>query len=174
MKKIRKFYREHRVFTILMAIAIVCAIIIGTVLVQCFYVGNDTSKYGDRLEGIENFEIDDDERQEIESKIVEKELIKTASVLVTGKIIYISIDFEPTVDLVQGESIALETINLFDEEKQSFYDFQFTLRNSGTENNPGFLISGARNLNGSGLVWNNNNPVTTPSTETDKTEADGE
>ena len=168
MKKIKKFYREHRVFTILMAVAIVCAIMIGTVLVQCFYVGNDTSKYGDRLEGIESFEIDDTERQEIESKIVEKDLIKTASVLVTGKIIYISIEFENTVDLVQGESIALETIDLFDEEKQSFYDFQFTLRNSGTENNPGFLISGAKNSNGSGLAWNNNNPVTTTTAETDE------
>ena len=170
MKKIKKFYREHRVFTILMAIAIVCAIIIGTVVFQCFYVGNDTSKYGDRLEGIENFEITDDERQEIESKITEKDLIKSAKVIITGKIIYISINFETTVDLVQGESIALETINLFDEDIQSFYDFQFTLRNEGTENNAGFIISGARNINGSGLVWNNNNPVTTPTTEVEESE----
>ena len=171
MKKIKKFYREHRVFTILMAIAIVCAIIIGTVLFQCFYVGNDTSKYGDRLEGIESFEIDDDERQEIESKIVEKELVKSATVNITGKIIYIYINFETTVDLVQGESIAQETIDFFDEDIQSFYDFQFTLKNAGADNNQGFLISGARNKNGTGLVWNNNNPVTTP-TSTDDEESE--
>ena len=57
MKKIKRFYQEHRVFTILMAIVIVCLIIIATVLVQCFYVGNGSDNYGNRLDGIEKVEI---------------------------------------------------------------------------------------------------------------------
>lgn len=160
MKKIRKFYREHRVFTILMAIAIVCAVIIGTVLMQCFYVGNDTSKYGDRLEGIEAVAINDSKVNDIEGNIIQNELVKSAKLKITGKIIYIHIVFESTVDLVQAESVAQQTLELFSEEELNFYDFQFTLKNEGTESSDGFLISGARNQNGSGLVWNNNNPIT--------------
>ena len=169
MKKIKKFYREHRVFTILMAIAIVCAIIIATVLIQCFYVGNDTSKYGDRLEGIETVEISEEQLNNIESKIIENELVKSAKVLITGKIVYITINYETTVDLVQAESVALQSLELFEEDKISFYDFHFTLKNAGTETSDGFLISGAMNKNGSGLVWNNNNPVTSTE-ETEESE----
>ena len=46
MKKIKQFYKEHRVFTILMAVVIVCVVLIVTILIQCFYVGNGADKYG--------------------------------------------------------------------------------------------------------------------------------
>ena len=49
MKKLKRIYTEHRVFAILMALVIVCFVLIGTILVQCFYVGGNTDKYGDRL-----------------------------------------------------------------------------------------------------------------------------
>lgn len=160
MKKIKRFYKEHRVFTILMAVAIVCTIIIATVLIQCFYVGNDTSKYGNRLDGIETVALEEDQLNNIEGKIIENELVKSAKLMVTGKIVYITINFEPTVDLVQAESVAQKSLELFEEDKLSFYDFQFTLKNAGTESSAGFLISGAKNKNGHGLIWNNNNPVT--------------
>ena len=60
MKSIRNFYREHRVFTILMAIALVCFVLIGTIIIQCFYVGNGTDKYGNRLDGIEERKVTDE------------------------------------------------------------------------------------------------------------------
>jgi len=44
MKKIKQFYKEHRVFTILMAVVIVCAVLMATVLIQCFYIGNGTDR----------------------------------------------------------------------------------------------------------------------------------
>jgi len=49
MKKFKKFYNEHRVFSILMAIAIVCLILMATVLIKCFYSGSDKGKYGDNV-----------------------------------------------------------------------------------------------------------------------------
>ena len=52
MKKLKRIYTEHRVFAILMALVIVCFVLIGTVLIQCFYVGGSKDKYGNRLDGI--------------------------------------------------------------------------------------------------------------------------
>jgi len=161
MKRIKKFYKEHRIFTILMAIAIVCIILICTVLIQCFYVGNGTDKYGNRLEGIENYEITDERQNDIKDKLIENAKVKTASLTITGKIIYIDISFETNAELVEAETIASELLNEFSEEEKGYYDFNITLKQDATSTSDGFLISGAHNKNGNGLIWNNNRQTTT-------------
>lgn len=168
MKKMKKFYKEHRVFTILMAIVIVCAILIATVLIQCFYVGNGKNKYGNRLEGIENYEISESRQSDFENNIANNDKVKSANIIITGKIVYISIDFNDNVDLVEAKSIAQKSLEEFSAEEQGFYDFNITLKQDITANCDGFYISGAKNVNGNGLSWNNNRKViesTTSETE---------
>lgn len=172
MKKIKQFYKEHRVFTILMAVVIVCVILIVTVLIQCFYVGNGTDKYGNRLEGIEKYEIAESRQNDFEHNLANNEKVKSVDITVTGKIIYITIQFAENVDLVEAESIALKSLEEFSEEEQSFYDFNFTLKENSSAKSEGFIISGAKNKNGSGLVWNNNRKVTASETNPNTTEKD--
>ncbi len=159
MKKIKKFYKEHRVFTILMAIVLVCMIVIITVLIQCFYVGNGTDKYGNRLEGIENYEITESRQSDYEANLENDAKVKKADLMITGKIIYITIDFETNCSLIEAESIAAKSLENFNEEEQSFYDFNITLKKDSDDKNESFIISGAKNKNGTGLVWNNNREV---------------
>lgn len=159
MKRIKKFYREHRIFTILMAVLLVCAVLIITVLIQCFYVGNGTDKYGDRLEGIENYEISSERQGDYESDLMENTKVKSASLSITGKIIYVKIVFETDVKLAEAKSIAQKSLDSFSDEEKSFYDFNFTLEQEATDNSEGFLIEGAHNKNGNGLLWNNNRAV---------------
>ena len=87
MKKIKRFYKEHRVFTILMSIVIVCMVLIGTVLVQCFYGGKGNSRYGNRLEGIEAVEIADSRLSDYENNIKAEGQVKEAKIMITGRII---------------------------------------------------------------------------------------
>lgn len=159
MKSIKKFYREHRVFTILMAIVIVCIILIVTVLIQCFYVGNGSDKYGNRLEGIENYIIDTERETDYEKTLMNNEKVKNADLIVTGKIIYVTIQFETNADLVEAQSIAAKSLESFSEEERGFYDFNITLKKNSSDTSDGFIISGAKNKNGAGLVWNNNRQV---------------
>ena len=156
MKKLKRAYTEHRVFIILMSLVIICFVLIGTILFQCFYVGGNKDKYGDRLEGIEKVKLD---VKDIESKIVAEEIVKKATVTVTGKIVYFDIKFDVPTTLVEAQSIAQKSLDYFKDEEKKFYDFHYTLKEDSTEEAEGFLISGAKNKNGSGLVWNNNNPV---------------
>lgn len=167
MKRFKKFYSEHRVFSILMAIVIVCIILMATVLIQCFYVDGDKGKYGDRLEGIENVKLSSSKLDEIETKILAEKNIKVATIKVTGRIVYLDISFDTPASLVEAQSVALKSLDNFSEEEKEFYDFHFTLKQSATEQSDGFLISGAKNRNGSGLVWNNTKTTTD---STDKTE----
>lgn len=168
MKNIKKFYKEHRVFTILMAIVIVCAILMITVLIQCFYVGNGKNKYGNRLEGIENYEITESRQSDFENNVANNDKVKSVDIKVTGKIIYITMQFEDKVDLIEAQSIAQKSLEEFSDEEQNFYDFNITLKQSITANSEGFFISGAKNVNGSGLIWNNNRKVVNQATIEDE------
>lgn len=166
----KKFYNEHRVFTILMAIAIVCLILVATVLIKCFYSGGNKGKYGDRLEGIEAVEINNSKISDIETKIKTDQIVKSAKITITGKIVYFDLTFSSETSLVEAQSVALKSLDNFSDEEKAFYDFHFTLKQESTAESDGFLIEGAKNKNGSGLVWNNNNPVTTPTVDNNGTE----
>ena len=86
MKKIGKFLKEHRIFTMLMAIVIVCFVLIMTVLINVFGgFGDDSNKYGNRLEGIENVEISQKKQDDFESNIANNEKVKSVDILIQGK-----------------------------------------------------------------------------------------
>ena len=165
MKRIKKFYREHRVFTILMAIILVCLVIITTILIQCFYIGKGTDKYGDRLDGIENYEISEAKISDYEVNLANNEKVKTAKLNITGRVIYINVEYETNCSLEEAESIVAKSLESFTNEEQKFYDFNITLEKDATASSDGFLISGAHNKNGSGMIWNNNREVTPETVE---------
>ena len=156
MKKLKKFYKEHRIFTILMSIVIVCLILISTILVQCFYVGNGSNKYGDRLEGIDKVEISSSRQSDYEANLTNNQKVKSTELMITGRIIYVTIQYQENVDLVEAESIAQKSLESFSDDEKAFYDFMFTLKENSSSNKEGFIISGAKNKSSSKIVWNNN------------------
>lgn len=159
MKKIKRFLKEHRIFTMLMAIVVVCIVLIITVLINVFYMGNGSNEYGNRLDGIEEVKISKSKENDFENNVANNNKIKKVDLRVQGKIIYVTIEVETGVKLEEAEGIALKSLDNFNEKELAFYDFNFTLKQDATDNNDGFVISGAKNKNGTGLVWNNNRVV---------------
>lgn len=153
----KKYLKENRTLFILMIVAIVCIVVSVILLFKYFYFGNGGSNYGDRLEGIENVRISDDKRNEVANKIQENSLVESATVNVTGKRIDIRMVFTEKASLVDAQGVALKSLDNFSDEEKGFYDFEFTLKKEATEKSDPFLIMGAKNVNGSNLVWNNNN-----------------
>jgi cell division protein YceG involved in septum cleavage len=153
----KKLYDSNRTLFILISIALVCILISVVLLFKYFYFGNGETKYGDRLDGIENVQISDADISDIKSNIESNKLVSSASVNVTGKIVYIKINFKESASLVEAESVAVKSLDKFSESEKAFYDFEFTLYQDATEKTEGFRIMGAKNVNGSNLVWNNNN-----------------
>ena len=143
----------------MLLIIIACATISVGLLLKYFYSGNGGSKYGDRLDGIEAAIISDNKKSEVVNSIKEGKNVKDATVTITGKIIYIRIAFEAGADLETSKSIAVKSLEQFSEEEKKFYDVHFTLVSEKTDTNEGFTIMGAKNVNGTNLIWNNNNTV---------------
>lgn len=143
----------------MLLIIIACIGVSIGLLLKYFYFGNGGSKYGDRLDGIEAVLIADDKKNEVANSLKEEKNVKDATVTVTGKIIYIRIAFEAGADLETSKSIAVKSLEQFSEDEKKFYDVNFTLVSDKTDNSDGFTIMGAKNVNGTNLVWNNNNAV---------------
>lgn len=158
MKKLKNLWVENRVLFVLLIIVIICLITIISVCISYFF-GSYKSSYGERLNGIEDVLVTDEIKNNFFESIEKDELIESANIDTKGKIIYISFTFKDGVTLVEAESKALASLMIFEQKYLDFYDFNFTLKEETTENNAGFLIMGARNVNGNGLVWNNNTEV---------------
>ena len=156
MKKLKKIWQENSVLFVLLFILIACLIAISVVVVT-YFVGDSSSKYGDRLEGIEDYPFDEDMQNEIISKIKENEIVEDVTMRVSGKSIYVMITFVPETTLVEGQSIALSSLDYFSEETLSFYDLEYMIEAEATEETEGFQLIGAKNVSGTGgIVWNNN------------------
>ncbi len=156
MKKLKKIWQENSVLFVLLFILIACLIAISIVVVT-YFVGDSSSKYGDRLDGIENYPFDEDMQNEIISQIKENEIVEDVTMRVSGKVIYITISFAPATTLVEAQSVALASLDYFSEETLSFYDLEYMIQADDTEDAEGFQIIGAKNVSGTGgIVWNNN------------------
>lgn len=164
MKKILKFFKTHRVFTMLMAIVLVCGIVIFTVLIQCFYVGNGVDNYGDRLKGINEHEISESRISDFKTNLTANDKIKNTEMRIQGKIIYITYQIMEQTSLEEAKSIALKSLENFSEDELGFYDVNITMKENSTSTSDGFIISGYKNKRNNTLVWNNNRQVTSSGT----------
>ena len=150
---------------VLFGILIVCLIAISIVVVT-YFVGDSSSKYGDRLEGIEDYPFEESTQEDIITQIEESEIVDAVTMRVSGKSIYITITFTPGTTLVEAQSIALASLDYFSEETLSFYDLEYMIEADATEDTEGFTIIGARNVSGTGgIVWNNNTEFESEVTE---------
>lgn len=132
MRKIKKFYKNNRIYCILMGVSLFCLAIIAMLFVIYFVNQSKNDVYGNRLNGIESMEISDNEKEEIISAIKENDKVDKATVNIKGKIIYVN------VYLLEGNrdvanSIAVKVLNALNDEKKDFYDLNFSFNKDDDE-----------------------------------------
>ena len=153
-KKLKSFYKNNRVYSILMIISIICivAILVGVVL---YFLGQTSKdKYGNRLEGIEKIEIKESKLNDIEKKITENELVKSTDAVIRGKLVYITITLN-TGTHADAESIAQSSLELFNEKEKAFYDIQYIVENNDKNIKENFPVMGYIKAGNSVIKWTN-------------------
>ena len=161
----KKYLKENKTLVILFVIAIICVVVSVLLLFKYFYFGNGGSKYGTRLEGIENVTISEEAQNNTIKNIESNEKVEKASITINGKRIDIKIVFTSEANLTEAQNIALLTLDNFSDAEKAFYDFEFTIKQEASEKADGFLLMGAKNVNGTNLVWVNNNSSTSKEEE---------
>ena len=158
MKKIKSLWQKNRVLFVLFTILIFCFIIILGVTVK-YFIGNHSSNYGDRLEETKKVKVTNEIKDDYQAFFDNDESVESVKINVTGKIIYVSINFASNITLVEAQSKTVQSLEKFSEKIQKVYDINFTLSQDKSDNNAGFTIMGAKNSNRPNIVWNNNTPV---------------
>lgn len=158
MNKLKEIWGKNKVLIVLGIILIICFIAIIVVTVSYFFGGSE-SVYGDRLDGIEDHPIEDSFVSEYTTNLESDDMIESVEFDTKGRIIYITINFVGDTSLVEAQSKTAASLETFSEDLLSYYDINFTITSKATDNSDGFTLMGARNVAGSGLVWNNNTPV---------------
>lgn len=157
MKKLKSLYKKNKVLFILTTIAIVCILVIIIGLLTSFYRKTNTSKYGDRLDGIEEVEITDSFREDLVSFYEENERVNEASVTLSGKIVYIIIDVTKGTTKAQAQTVANSGLEEFSEEEIDYYDFQFIVTCDDDSESEIYPTMGYKNNTSAKVVWINRN-----------------
>lgn len=157
MKKLKKLYKKNKVLFILTTIAIICILVIIIGLLTSFYTKTNTSKYGDRLDGIEEVEITDSFREDLVSFYEKNEKVNEASVDLSGKIVYIIIDVVKGTTEAQAQEIANSGLEEFSEEEIEYYDFQFIVTCEEDSKSEIYPTMGYKNNTSAKVVWINRN-----------------
>lgn len=155
MKKIKNLWAENRVVFVLICILIVCFVAI-VVVASSFFLAGHKSNYGDRLVNIGEYPVTDKFKNSYIESIKENQSVTSVNLRISGRIIYVNIVFNNDISLDNAKAVAEKSIDLFSEKNLGYYDIEFSLLSDGDD---GFAIMGARNVNGSGVVWNNNTAV---------------
>lgn len=149
MSNIKKFYKNNRIYCILMGISIFCLAIIAVLCIIYFVDQTKNDKYGDRLNGIESVQITEDKTNEMVNSIKENELVDNASVSVKGKIIYITVSLKDG-KITDAQSIAVKSLSSLSEDEKAFYDINFAFTKNEDET---FPIMGYKKSDATIISW---------------------
>lgn len=144
---------DIKILLVLLAILLVCFGIIGYMFYKYFYAGTSTTKYGDRLEGIEKYKLSNTLEKDIQSVYENTASVDNVKVKTQGKIIYIDIAFKTAVKVDTAKSEAIKALDKIEEENLKYYDVQFVLTYTGEDENSNFPIFGAKSANSLKVVW---------------------
>jgi len=145
--------QDSKILLILIGILVVCLFMIAFLFYKYFYAGTSGTKYGDRLDGIENYVLKDTLVDDIKALYTSEDSVGEITVNNEGKIIYINMDFTKSIKVATAQSLAVKSLEAIGEENLTYYEIQYILTYSGEEENENFPIFGSKNANSLKVVW---------------------
>lgn len=152
----KKFYKENRVFVILMGIALVCIAIIVALLAGYVLRSTTGDKYGNRLDGIKDVIIEDEKKDDMESKILEMAKVQDVVINIHGKIINFNVEFQDDTTVAEAQNVAVNCLSFFEEDYLNYYELQFLFKKSDDNSEVAFPMLGYRKAQSSTISWSNN------------------
>ena len=152
MKKILRLIKRHIILFILSLLALVAFIIMLVVFIKMTV--NTSSKYGNRLDGIDEVSISKNELKDREKELEEKDDVDKSSIRIQGRIIYFDITFSKDTNLSNAKKICDEIVSSFEEEELDFYDISFIITQNDLENDDKWVAAGYKNTTSSKISWN--------------------
>ena len=145
--------QDNRVLWVLLGILVICFLAIGSLFYRYFNAGTSSSKYGERLDGIENYPLSETLEKDIQDLYKDNTEIDKVTVTNEGKIVYITINFTKSIKVTTAEDLAIKSLDKVGEKNLTYYDVQYILTYSGTEENTNFPVFGSKSASSLKVVW---------------------
>lgn len=121
------YINKHKGLSIVIGLSLILLIILIVIFASLF-LGNGESKYGNRLDGIEEVKLTSAFLNDVNNKLKEDESVEEAKVRLQGKIVYIVFEVKEDVDVKSAKQIATNTLEKFSEEEKAFYDISYLIK----------------------------------------------
>ena len=151
--KIMNFIKKHKIALIVVSVCIVLIILLFFAIKNTFFPNMNKSKYGNRLDGIENYPIEDSLVTDIKNSLVENEAIENVTYDLKGRIINFIIEVKDGTELNVAKEASSKLLEKFNDEYKSFYDIQIYLICSNEENEL-YPKIGYKHKTSSEIKWN--------------------
>ena len=122
------FIKKHKVLISMLIVTV----IVFSIIAFCFtkvFLSSGGNKYGNRLNGIENYQITDLRFDSVKEKLMNNKNTTNMSASITGRIIKFFIEVKTETDELTVESLLNLILDNFTEEEKDFYDFEVFITN---------------------------------------------
>jgi len=151
MKTILTFLKNN-IFTIMILFVFIIGMFIASYVKKVFWDNNDKAAYGNRLDGIENYELSEEEVKSLKQKILENKNVSDVVYDVEGKIINLIITVNDDVKVADAKKLGSEATNYLSETQLSFFSVQVFLKKKD-EKQTSFPIIGYRHYGDKTISW---------------------
>ena len=150
-----KFIKKHKVGIISIIVIIIIGILTYFALKSMFIIGNDTGKYGNRLDGIENVQIENEIVDKLIKEMEETKDINSVKYNLQGRLIYIIMEVSNDTAVEVSKGYANKLLAYFTDEQKEYYDIQVLIK-SDSEESEVYPIIGAKHKTSTAFVWTEN------------------
>lgn len=147
----KKFIKNNKLIVITFIICVIFVILVFAVKLT-FFPNEGAAIYGDRLDGIEEVEITDDEQDDIVSALEEKEEVSNASCDIQGRILNVLINVNDEVEVNSAKALTSSIIENLEEDQTSYYDIQVFISKDNEEDTT-FPIIGYKHQDKDEFSW---------------------
>lgn len=147
-----KFIKRNKNILITVLIILIVLAITGISLYVFLFSGYKNSKYGNRLDGIENVPISEKTIEEVNGIFKEVEGVTNSKYDLSGKICYFIVTVEKGTDPTKVEKVAPTILDKFSDEQKKFYDFQILI-DDGQEESDKYPVIGSKSVNDEEFNW---------------------
>ncbi len=122
-----KFVKKHKLKFIFLGVFLILLILAVVGVKELLYPDFRKSLYGNRLEGIEEFAVNNNQLKKVSDELLKLDKIEKVSYGLSGRIINFMITLDGDVDLITSQSFGDKILESFSEEEKKYFDFQVYL-----------------------------------------------
>lgn len=148
--------RRHKWLAIIGSLTLILILVMFAIFAKMIFSNGD-SEYGERLNGL--VKVDKKITKEIISETKGLENVEDIEIRTQGKIIYTTIEFKAGTKLETAKEIAQKTLEKYNEDITSYYDFGYFLKENVEDNKEteeiekGFIRAGTKHPDNNTISW---------------------